>query len=493
MQVIDLVLQAHAEQIARGLIANQVSVQVVGLDDDMVGTLDLAANARDGQAALAKGHQMVTLLNNDRVDKHVRIIIILVTVVAVDGDELDELADLRSSQAAATVLEHHLLHLLGKRLDRRGDLLDDGALLAQTRVGRQYDSVSFHGHPFGLLHQIIGIDVNAHAHAAHRAHLFEAGVDIIRDMVPYRRLYKQMEAVTVLGSLDYTRSRTKHLGHGAPRPQKVGRGGMPTALEELRDATDVVLRVVSDRRPHQDVDQANKRRVQRVASLIKIVVGKDRTVMFSDGANDRILRQVGLDDHLAGAIAATGTARHLFQQVVGALPCAKVRQLEGKVGIDHAHERDLRKIETLCDHLGAQQHGTIGRIELLEQLFVRILAARGIGIHANNDDTLGKHLVQCVLDLLSAQTHFSQVATAAFRATARGRGIRLHAPIRTACVTLQRVRALMIRKRGGAVVAGGDAAALAAHQERRKATAVVQQHGFFAALDHTLQAFHQRF
>ena len=257
--------------------------------------------------------------------------------------------------------------------------------------------------------------------------------------------------------------------------------------------SDVVLRVVSVRRPHQDVDQANKRRVQRVAALIQVVVGKDRTVVLSDGANDRVIGQVGLDDHLAGAIAATGTARHLFQQVVGALPCAKVGQLEGEVGIDNAHERDLGKVEALCDHLGAQQHGAIGRIELLEQLFVRILAARRIGIHANNGNVLGKHLVQCVLDLLRAQTHFCQVATATFGATARGRGIGLHAPGRSTGVALQRVRALVIRKRGGAVVAGGHAAALAAHKEWRKAAAVMQQHGLLATLDHTFQAFHQRF
>ena len=215
--------------------------------------------------------------------------------------------------------------------------------------------------------------------------------------------------------------------------------------------------------------------------------------MLSDGANDRILGQVGLDDDLAGTIAATGTARDLLQQIVGALPCSKIGHLEGKVGIDHAHERDFGKVEALGDHLGTQQHRAIGGIELLEQLFMRILAARGIGIHANNGDVLGKHLMQHVLDLLSAQTHFCQVATATFGATARVRGIRLHAPGRPAGMALQRVRALVIRKRGGAVVAGGDAAALTAHKERRKTTAVVQQHGLFAALDHTLQAFHQRF
>ena len=117
-----------------------------------------------------------------------------------------------------------------------------------------------------------------------------------------------------------------------------------------------------------------------------------------------------------------------------------------------------------------------------------VLAARGIGIHANDGDVVGQHLVQRVLDLLRSQAHFSQVATATFGATARGRGIRLHAPRRTACVTLQRVRALVICKRGGAVVAGGNAAALAAHQKRRKAAAVMQQHGLLAALDYTLQA-----
>ena len=88
---------------------------------------------------------------------------------------------------------------------------------------------------------------------------------------------------------------------------------MPAALKKLCNAPNVVLRVVSVCRPHQDVDQANKRRVQRVAALVQIVVGKDRTVVLSDGTNDRILGQVGLDDHLAGTITTTGTAGDLLQ------------------------------------------------------------------------------------------------------------------------------------------------------------------------------------
>ena len=51
VQVIDLVLQAHAEQIARGLIANQVGIQVIRLDDNVFGTLDLTANARSAPSS----------------------------------------------------------------------------------------------------------------------------------------------------------------------------------------------------------------------------------------------------------------------------------------------------------------------------------------------------------------------------------------------------------------------------------------------------------
>ena len=79
---------------------------------------------------------------------------------------------------------------------------------------------------------------------------------------------------------------------------------------------------------------------------------------------------------------------------------------------------------------------------------MRVLATRGIGIHANDGDIFGQHLVQRVLDLLRAQAHFCQVAAAAFGATARGRRIGLHAPGRTAGVALQRMRALVIRERG---------------------------------------------
>ena len=62
----------------------------------------------------------------------------------------------------------------------------------------------------------------------------------------------------------------------------------------------------------------------------------------------------------------TSPRRSPLQQIVGALPCSKIGELQRKVGIDHAHKRDPGKVEALGNHLGAQQHGAIGRIELLE-------------------------------------------------------------------------------------------------------------------------------
>ena len=88
---------------------------------------------------------------------------------------------------------------------------------------------------------------------------------------------------------------------------------MPATLEELCDAPDIVLRVIRVRRPHQNVNQAHKRRIQRFATLVQVVVGKDRAIMLGNGANDRILGQIGLDNDLARAIAAPGTAGDLLQ------------------------------------------------------------------------------------------------------------------------------------------------------------------------------------
>ena len=114
----------------------------------MIGTANLAIDARDGQAALVVGHEVVGLLHDHRVDEDVGVVILLGGVLGVHDGELDGLAHLRGGQATAAVLEHLDLHALNQGAKVGIDLLDLGALLAQTRVRRQNDTVDLHGLPF---------------------------------------------------------------------------------------------------------------------------------------------------------------------------------------------------------------------------------------------------------------------------------------------------------------------------------------------------------
>ena len=69
-----------------------------------------------------------------------------------------------------------------------------------------------------------------------------------------------------------------------------------------------------------------------------------------------MIRRAGLHQHFAGLLAAAGPSRHLHQELEGALGGAEVGQVQGHVGVEHADERDVRKIEALGDHLRAEEH-----------------------------------------------------------------------------------------------------------------------------------------
>ena len=68
-----------------------------------------------------------------------------------------------------------------------------------------------------------------------------------------------------------------------------------------------------------------------------------------------MFRAKGLNQHATPATPAAGSARDLSDQVKRTLGGAKVGQMLRRVGIDHANERDVWKIETLGDHLRAEQ------------------------------------------------------------------------------------------------------------------------------------------
>ena len=69
-----------------------------------------------------------------------------------------------------------------------------------------------------------------------------------------------------------------------------------------------------------------------------------------------MLGAVGLHQHLPRQFPATGAARNLHQQLERPLARAKVRDVQCEVGEDDAHERHVREMQALRNHLGADQY-----------------------------------------------------------------------------------------------------------------------------------------
>ena len=59
---------------------------------------------------------------------------------------------------------------------------------------------------------------------------------------------------------------------------------------------------------------------------------------------------------MPGHVAASRAPGHLRQQLEGALGGAEIRHAQPDVGVHHAHQRDVRDVVALGDHLRADQN-----------------------------------------------------------------------------------------------------------------------------------------
>ena len=109
----------------------------------------------------------------------------------------------------------------------------------------------------------------------------------------------------------------------------------------------------------------------------------------------------GLHKNLAFHVPATGPTGNLRQQLKGAFPGAKIRLVQGHIGINDAHQRHVGKMQSFRDHLGAEQDVNFAHPEIAQHATVIVLAFHGIGIHAP-DRCLRKELSQDLLHFLSA-------------------------------------------------------------------------------------------
>src|SRR5207237_1322941 len=81
---------------------------------------------------------------------------------------------------------------------------------------------------------------------------------------------------------------------------------------------------------------------------------------------------------------APGPARHLRHQLERPLPGPEIGQVQPGVRVHHADDRHVRKVQSLGDHLGAEQDVELAVGHALEYPMMRPLGAGGVQVHARD-------------------------------------------------------------------------------------------------------------
>ena len=76
--------------------------------------------------------------------------------------------------------------------------------------------------------------------------------------------------------------------------------------------------------------------------------------------------------------------------------------MQRQVGVDDADQRHVREMQSLGDHLRADEDVDLAGAEIAEDAPVIVLALQDVGVHAR-DAGVGEELRQRVLDLLRAE------------------------------------------------------------------------------------------
>ena len=118
----------------------------------------------------------------------------------------------------------------------------------------------------------------------------------------------------------------------------------------------------------------------------------------ADGGGRRV---AALDYRLARQFRASRAPRYLREQLEGPLRCAEVRQMKRTLGVKHANKRDVREVQPLRDHLRAYENVRLVAPERAEDVVVRMLAARRVGVHPQ-DARRPEATLQRGLDALGA-------------------------------------------------------------------------------------------
>src|SRR5204862_1551050 len=124
---------------------------------------------------------------------------------------------------------------------------------------------------------------------------------------------------------------------------------------------------------------------------------------------------VSLHEDFTRRFAAASASGDLREKLEGAFACSEIGQMQGEIGVDDSDECHVRKMQTLGDHLRADEDVDLASAKISQCFAIRFLARHGICIHAAHDG-LRKNLRNRGFHFLGAESVIDQRVLAARRA-----------------------------------------------------------------------------
>src|SRR5437667_127828 len=183
-----------------------------------------------------------------------------------------------------------------------------------------------------------------------------------------------------------------------------------------------------------------------------------------------------LHEHAAPARAAPRSSCHLGDKLKRPLARAKIGKMQAGVGIHDTDDRDVRKIESLGDHLRAEQDVHVPAGHAVQNVVVRPLARGGIEVHPGDSGPRITHAHKA-LELLGAEAT-KPLGDVPTHRTRLGDWFLV-----AAVMAAQRRRRLVYGERNRALGTAGDVAAGGTLHERRETPAIEQQDDLLTAVE----------
>ena len=222
-----------------------------------------------------------------------------------------------------------------------------------------------------------------------------------------------------------------------------------------------------------------------LATLLEGALRERRVVLPAHRVVQRVVRKLGLDQHLAGSLAAPCPAGDLREQAYRRSAARKSLLYSALSAFTTPTRVSCGKIVALGQHLRADQHVDPPGADVLLHGGEGVPAARAVAVHAQQSRA-GKQLCQRALDALRAVSGRRQVLVAARSGTRRD-GLLVPAVV-AAQAPILRCRTSRAEQR----VHGLAQPQAGAHQRRRIAAPVHEHQALLAAVQARGDALHQR-